>query len=64
MCYIHDLLLAPDLRRAAEPKQVTGIDDRYEPSLNPEVECRTDCQTPAQSPAKVIEALGQRGYID
>lgn len=49
--------------RAGEIKQFTGIDDPYEPPLNPEVECKTDQETLEQSTAKVLEKLAALGYI-
>ncbi|MBF2097159.1 MAG: adenylyl-sulfate kinase [Gloeomargaritaceae cyanobacterium C42_A2020_066] len=49
--------------RAGEIKQFTGIDDPYEPPLNPEVECRTDLETLAESVQKVLDCLTTRGYL-
>ncbi len=49
--------------RAGEIKQFTGIDDPYEPPLNPEVECRTDQETLDQSVAKVMHKLAEMGYL-
>jgi adenylylsulfate kinase len=49
--------------RAGEIKQFTGIDDPYEPPLNPEVECRTDKEELSESLAKVIGKLQELGYI-
>lgn len=49
--------------RAGEIKQFTGIDDPYEPPLNPEVECRTDLETLAESVQKVLDCLTARGYL-
>ena len=49
---------------AGEIKNFTGVDDPYEPPLNPEVVCHTDGrETPAQSAAKVLRALEALGYI-
>jgi adenylyl-sulfate kinase len=49
---------------AGEIKNFTGVDDPYEPPLNPEVICHTDGrETPAQSAAKVICKLEELGYI-
>jgi adenylylsulfate kinase len=39
--------------RAGEIKGFTGIDDPYEPPLDPEVECRTDLEELTDSVAKV-----------
>jgi adenylylsulfate kinase len=43
--------------RAGEIKNFTGIDDPYEPPLNPEVECKTDQETIEESVAKVLGKL-------
>lgn len=40
--------------RNGEIPNLTGIDDVYEPPLNPELECRTDLESPAASAAKVV----------
>jgi adenylylsulfate kinase len=49
--------------RAGEIKQFTGIDDPYEPPLQPEVECRTEQETPAESATKVMRLLQNLGYV-
>lgn len=49
--------------RAGEIKQFTGIDDPYEPPLQPEVECRTDQETLEESTAKVLAFLREMGYL-
>jgi adenylyl-sulfate kinase len=49
---------------AGEIKNFTGVDDPYEPPLNPEVVCHTDGrETPQQSAARVIRKLEELGYI-
>ncbi len=49
---------------AGEIKNFTGVDDPYEPPLDPEVICHTDGrETPEQSAAKVIGQLERLGYI-
>ena len=49
---------------AGEIKNFTGVDDPYEPPLNPEVICHTDGrETPEQSAAKVIRKLEELSYI-
>jgi adenylylsulfate kinase len=50
--------------RAGEIKNFTGIDDPYEPPLNPEVECRTDLETQEESASKVLAKLRELGYLD
>lgn len=49
--------------RSGEIKGFTGIDDPYEPPLNPEVECHTDQEQLSESVAKVFEKLQQLGYL-
>jgi adenylylsulfate kinase len=49
--------------RNGEIKSFTGIDDPYEPPLNPEVECRTDQETIEESLAKVWQKLEEMGYL-
>ncbi|NEP00699.1 MAG: adenylyl-sulfate kinase [Symploca sp. SIO2E9] len=49
--------------RSGEIKGFTGIDDPYEPPLNPEVECRTDQEELQQSVAKVLRKLEELGYL-
>lgn len=49
--------------RAGEIKAFTGIDDPYEPPLNPEVECRTDLEELEESVAKVFNKLEELGYL-
>ena len=46
--------------RGGELKGFTGIDDPYEPPLNPEVECLTDRESLAESADKVLRLLEQR----
>ena len=43
--------------RAGEIRNVTGLDDPYEPPLTPDVECCTDRETLAESATKVLEAV-------
>lgn len=49
--------------RAGEIKKFTGIDDPYEPPLNPEVECQTNLETLDESVAKVLTKLEELGYL-
>jgi adenylyl-sulfate kinase len=46
-----------------EVKNFTGIDDPYEPPLNPEVIIESDKETPEQSAAKVIAKLERLGFV-
>ncbi|MBU7583171.1 MAG: adenylyl-sulfate kinase [Nostoc sp. TH1S01] len=45
--------------REGQIKNFTGIDDPYEPPLNPEVECRTDKETLEESVEKVLSQIKQ-----
>lgn len=49
--------------RSGEIKGFTGIDDPYEPPLNPEVICNTSKETVEESLASVLTKLEQLGYI-
>jgi adenylylsulfate kinase len=49
--------------RAGQIKQFTGIDDPYEPPVNPEVECRTDKEEVGESVDKIFNKLKELGYI-
>ncbi|ACK67937.1 Adenylyl-sulfate kinase [Rippkaea orientalis PCC 8801] len=49
--------------RAGEIKSFTGIDDPYEPPLNPEIECRTDLETLEESVTKIWQKLEELGYL-
>ncbi|MBN2326754.1 MAG: adenylyl-sulfate kinase [Candidatus Omnitrophica bacterium] len=50
--------------RAGEIKDFTGIDDPYEPPLNPEVICRTDQETPQESAEKIVDKLRELRFIE
>ncbi|MEM7555694.1 MAG: adenylyl-sulfate kinase [Cyanobacteria bacterium P01_A01_bin.84] len=50
--------------RAGEIKNFTGIDDPYEPPLNPTVECRTDLEELDESVSKVLAKLEELGYMN
>lgn len=50
--------------RAGEIKVFTGIDDPYEPPLNPEVTCNTDRETPEESAEIILSKLRELGYIE
>jgi adenylylsulfate kinase len=49
--------------RAGDIKHFTGIDDPYEPPLNPTVECHTDLESVEESVEKVLLALEEFGYL-
>ena len=48
---------------AGEIKGFTGVDDPYEPPLNPEIVCRTDTESVEESVEKVIQKLEELGYL-
>lgn len=48
---------------AGEIKGFTGVDDPYEPPLNPDVTVHTDRETPEESAARILEVLEQRSYL-
>ena len=47
--------------RRGEIKQFTGIDDPYEPPLNPEIICYTDRESISDSAQKIIDYLHDYG---
>ena len=50
--------------RAGEIKGFTGIDDPYEPPLNPEVTCETDQENVAESVAKIVAKAEEMGFLE
>ncbi len=49
---------------AGEIKNFTGVDDPYEPPMNPEVTCYSDGrETPEKSADKVLAHLAKRGWL-
>lgn len=46
-----------------EIKNFTGVDDPYEPPLNPEVVFESDKETPEESAARVLAKLAELGYV-
>jgi adenylyl-sulfate kinase len=49
--------------RAGKRPGFTGIDDPYEPPLNPEVVCETGIEPPERSLARILAHLESRGLI-
>ena len=49
---------------AGELKHFTGIDDPYEPPLNPELVIQTDKETPDASSGRILAGLEQMGLIE
>lgn len=50
--------------RAGQIPHFTGIDDPYEPPLNPTLECRTDLESLDESVNKVLQTLTNLGYLN
>jgi adenylylsulfate kinase len=50
--------------RAGLIKNFTGIDDPYEPPLNPDVECKTDQEGAIVSARRILKKLSELGYIE
>ena len=50
--------------RSGALKGFTGIDDPYEPPLNPEIEISTQAESVDESAARIIDVLEARGYLD
>lgn len=50
--------------RAGEIKGFTGVDDPYEPPLNPEVVCYTGKETVRESVDRILAKLRELGYIE
>jgi adenylylsulfate kinase len=50
--------------RAGLIQNFTGIDDPYEPPLNPEVLCRTDQESAIESTQRILKKLRELGYIE
>jgi adenylylsulfate kinase len=47
-------------QRAGQLKGLTGVDDPYEPPLDPELVLRTDCQTVAEAGSTLWKAISER----
>ena len=63
VCELRDVKGLYKKARSGEIKNFTGIDDPYEPPLNPEVECRTDIENLDASVAKVLAKLASMNII-
>ncbi|HNP69773.1 MAG TPA: adenylyl-sulfate kinase [Kouleothrix sp.] len=48
---------------AGELKGFTGIDDPYEPPIDPELVVHTDQETPEASAGRILAALRELGYL-
>lgn len=49
--------------RLGQIRNFTGIDDPYEPPVNPDVECETDREAIEESMTKVLAKLEELGYV-
>jgi adenylylsulfate kinase-like enzyme len=49
--------------RRGEIKDFTGIDDPYEPPLNPELTLDTVRHTPEDNARLILDFLTQRGFV-
>jgi adenylylsulfate kinase len=49
--------------RCGEITNFTGIDDPYEPPLNPDVECKTDCEPVHECVNKILNKARNLGFI-
>jgi adenylylsulfate kinase len=49
--------------RAGQIMGFTGVDDPYEPPLDPELEISTIDQTPQESAQLILKTLEERGYL-
>jgi len=63
VCAERDLKGLYQKAKAGEIKGFTGVDDPYEPPLNPELVCHTDTESVDQSVEKVLKKLEELGYI-
>ncbi len=63
ICAERDLKGLYQKAQAGEIKGFTGVDDPYEPPLNPEVVCKTDTESIEESVDKVIQKLEELGYL-
>ncbi len=49
--------------RRGEIKEFTGIDDPYEPPLNPEIICDTVNNTPEENARQILDHLIEQGFV-
>lgn len=63
VCAERDLKGLYQKAKAGEIKGFTGVDDPYEPPLNPEVVCHTDQESVDESVEKVLQKLKELGYL-
>jgi sulfate adenylyltransferase len=49
--------------RRGEITGVTGIDDPYEPPVNPEITLDTERSTPEENARRIVEHLATQGFV-
>jgi adenylylsulfate kinase len=57
VCELRDVKGLYKKARAGEIREFSGIDDVYEPPLQPEVECRTDLESVEESIQKILNCI-------
>jgi adenylylsulfate kinase len=57
VCELRDVKGLYKKARAGEIREFSGIDDVYEPPLQPEVECRTDLESVEESIEKILNCI-------
>ncbi|MGD1224238.1 MULTISPECIES: adenylyl-sulfate kinase [Streptomyces] len=63
VCSVRDVKGLYARQAAGRLKGLTGIDDPYEPPLDPALTLETDLQTPEESAASVYAVLAARGLV-
>ncbi len=63
VCEKRDVKGLYEKARRGEIKQFTGIDDPYEPPLNPEIHLRTDKKSPQECADEIMEHLMKKGFL-
>ncbi|GAA5011197.1 adenylyl-sulfate kinase [Streptomyces siamensis] len=63
VCSVRDVKGLYARQAAGRLKGLTGIDDPYEPPLDPALTLETDLQTPEESAASVYAVLSARGLV-
>lgn len=64
MCIERDVKGMYKKALSGQMKNFTGVDDPYEPPLNPEIVIKTATETPAESAARILAYLEQRGFVE
>lgn len=64
VCIARDIKGMYKKAMAGEMKNFTGIDDPYEPPLNPEIVIEAEKESPAESAARILAKLEQMGLVE